>query len=93
MSGVGEAGLFPIAARFNHACNPNDNIGYTFNEEHRCLEMVVKTDKVSAGEELCISYGYQRTPKDLYLAYGFQCRCQACPGLTDDEVYELNSAW
>lgn len=89
---VGAAGLFPIAARFNHACRPMNKIEYSFNTELDCLEMSVKADTISAGDELTISYG-NRTPRDLYLAYGFRCRCGACSGLSDSEVHKINFQW
>ncbi|KAK7413598.1 hypothetical protein QQX98_007533 [Neonectria punicea] len=80
------AGLFPIASRFNHSCPPKDNIEYTFNNSNGSLEMMVKAPKIAAGEELTISYGNERTPLDLFLRYGFRCRCGACPGLLDNTL-------
>ncbi|KAH8714113.1 hypothetical protein BGZ61DRAFT_530781 [Ilyonectria robusta] len=77
------AGLFPIASRFNHSCYPKDNIEYTFDHIHDCLEMIVKADRIAAGEELTITYGTKRTPMDLFMRYGFRCRCGACPGLVE----------
>ncbi|KAF7551303.1 hypothetical protein G7Z17_g5075 [Cylindrodendrum hubeiense] len=79
----GKAGLFPIASRFNHSCHPKDNVEYNFNRHQKYLEMVVKADSIAAGEELTISYGNQRTPMDLFVRYGFRCRCGACPGLIE----------
>ncbi|KAH7153020.1 hypothetical protein EDB81DRAFT_441557 [Dactylonectria macrodidyma] len=78
-----KAGLFPIASRFNHSCHPKDNIEYTYDHRQKYLEMIVKAETIAAGEELTISYGNQRTPIDLFLRYGFRCRCGACPGLVD----------
>ncbi|CAM1510120.1 Fc.00g004550.m01.CDS01 [Cosmosporella sp. VM-42] len=97
---IGSAGLFPIAARFNHACNPKDNIEYTYNDnddsnrggnetqDSGYLEMSVKVDWIPAGQELTISYG-RRRPLDLYLTYGFRCQCGACAGLSDKELQAL----
>ncbi|KAH7133425.1 hypothetical protein B0J13DRAFT_101782 [Dactylonectria estremocensis] len=78
-----KAGLFPIASRFNHSCHPKDNVEYTFDRHQNYLEMIVKADTIAAGEELTISYGNERAPIDLFLRYGFRCRCGACPGLID----------
>ncbi|KAF7563246.1 hypothetical protein G7046_g888 [Stylonectria norvegica] len=89
----GEAGVFPIAARFNHACYPKCNIEYFFNKALGLLEMVVAADEIKAGEELTISYGKGRTPMDLYLTYGFRCHCGGCAGLSEDEINELTSQW
>ncbi|KAL7939201.1 hypothetical protein V8C35DRAFT_275055 [Trichoderma chlorosporum] len=69
-----EAGLFPIAARFNHACDPVNNVEYEFDHEHDVLTMVVRED-VAVGTELKISYGKNLSPQDLYLCYGFRCGC------------------
>lgn len=87
------AGLFAIAARFNHACEPSHNIDYVFDDENGCLSLTVRADRVFKGEELTISYGRGRTPGILYLWYGFRCQCGACPGLSDAEVWELTSPW
>ncbi|KAI5457950.1 hypothetical protein BGZ63DRAFT_363367, partial [Mariannaea sp. PMI_226] len=87
-TGVGDtAGLFPIASRFNHSCHPKDNVEYNFNATSHTLEMRVKAQSIPAGEELTISYGMRRTPMDLYLRYGFQCHCGACPGLIDRDLF------
>lgn len=89
----GQEGLFSIAARFNHACHPADNITYTYDPSLSCLVMSVLAERIPAGEELTISYGSHK-PSTLYLWYGFRCRCGACPGMTDEEVRRLeNSIW
>lgn len=88
-----QAGLFPVAARFNHACCPAHNVDYHFHHESGCLELVVKAHRVAAGEELRISYGMDRTAAELYMTYGFRCRCGACRGLSDADVRRLTSQW
>ncbi|KAM4058026.1 hypothetical protein HRG_011019 [Hirsutella rhossiliensis] len=88
-----QAGLFPVAARFNHACCPAHNVDFRFDHESDCLELIVKADQVAAGEELRISYGRDRTAAELYMTYGFRCRCGACRGLSDREVWRLTSQW
>lgn len=79
------AGLFPIAARFNHACFPVNNVEYRFDEEEHALEMVVRRD-VAAGRELKISYGKNLSPELLYSCYGFRCGCGGCEGLSEEDV-------
>lgn len=87
------AGLFPIAARFNHACHPKRNVTYAFDPDSNALELSVQAELVAAGEELTISYGDRRTPSDLYLWYGFRCRCGACAGLSEADVSALENQW
>ncbi|RCI08301.1 hypothetical protein L249_8346, partial [Ophiocordyceps polyrhachis-furcata BCC 54312] len=87
------AGLFPIAARFNHACYPAHNVRFYFDHESDCLVLRVRAERVAAGEELRISYGRDRTVAELYMTYGFRCRCGACPGLSDRDVQRLTSQW
>ncbi|UKZ75850.1 hypothetical protein TrVFT333_003545 [Trichoderma virens FT-333] len=61
------AGLFPIAARFNHACDPVNNVEYEFDHDNGVLRMMVRED-ITAGTELKISYGKNLSPQDLYFA-------------------------
>ncbi|KAL6876992.1 hypothetical protein J3F83DRAFT_712517 [Trichoderma novae-zelandiae] len=79
------AGLFPIAARFNHACSPVDNVGYRFDGQEGALEMVARRD-VAAGRELTISYGKNLSPELLYSCYGFRCGCGGCEGLSERDI-------
>ncbi|EQK98036.1 SET domain protein [Ophiocordyceps sinensis CO18] len=72
-----QAGLFPVAARFNHACCPAHNVDFRFDAESNCLELVVKAHQVVAGEELRITYGKDRTAAELYMTYGFRCRSKS----------------
>ncbi|KAL7906130.1 hypothetical protein GGI35DRAFT_482914 [Trichoderma velutinum] len=58
------SGLFPIAARFNHACDPINNVEYEFDHDNEVLTLMVRED-VTAGTELKISYGKNLSPQDL----------------------------
>ncbi|KAH6609006.1 set domain-containing [Trichoderma cornu-damae] len=86
------AGLFPIAARFNHACHPQNNVDYCFDRGSNALTMVVRED-TAAGQELTISYGKHLSPQLLYLCYGFRCRCGCCKGLSDEEMAIFATQW
>lgn len=88
-----KAGLFPIAARFNHACHPSQNIQYVWDEDCEVLALTVRVDHIPKDTELTISYGTDRTPAELYLWYGFRCRCGACSGLSDEALHRLTSQW
>ncbi|KFA65581.1 hypothetical protein S40285_04328 [Stachybotrys chlorohalonatus IBT 40285] len=88
-----QAALFPIAARFNHACSPTQKVLYEFDEKNDCIVMTVRADHVAAGEELTISYGNDWSPLMLYHLYGFMCRCGACPGLSEAEVMSSSAQW
>ncbi|KAL6816570.1 hypothetical protein J3E69DRAFT_375207 [Trichoderma sp. SZMC 28015] len=59
-----KSGLFPIAARFNHACDPINNVEYEFDHDNGVLTMMMRED-VAAGKELKISYGKNLSPQDL----------------------------
>ncbi|QYS96655.1 SET domain-containing protein [Trichoderma simmonsii] len=59
------SGLFPIAARFNHACDPINNVEYEFDHDNGVLTMMVRED-VAAGTELKISYGKNLSPQDFF---------------------------
>lgn len=86
------AGLFPIAARFNHACYPANNVDYRFDHDNNALTMTVRED-VAAGQELTISYGKNLSPELLYFCYGFRCKCGGCKGLNDEEVAMFTMQW
>ncbi|OPB37905.1 hypothetical protein A0O28_0101890 [Trichoderma guizhouense] len=86
------SGLFPIAARFNHACDPINNVEYEFDHDNGVLAMMVRED-VTAGTELKISYGKNLSPQDLYMCYGFRCSCGGCRGLSDGEVASITMHW
>ncbi|KAF4450504.1 set 5, partial [Fusarium albosuccineum] len=89
-TGIGsEAGLFPIASRFNHSCHPRNNVGYIYDHVEEALVMAVKAAFVPAGNELTICYGYQRTPRDLFYRFGFRCRCGACRGFAEDKEIDI----
>ncbi|KAL6837096.1 hypothetical protein V8C40DRAFT_229182 [Trichoderma camerunense] len=86
------SGLFPIAARFNHACDPINNVEYEFDHDNGVLTMMMRED-VAAGTELKISYGKNLSPQDLYMCYGFRCSCGSCRGLSDREVANITMHW
>lgn len=86
------AGLFPIAARFNHACYPVNNVDYRFDHEDNVLTMMVRED-IAAGQELKISYGKKLSPELLYSCYGFRCSCGGCKGLNDEELAIFTTRW
>lgn len=89
----GHAGLFAIAARFNHACRPAHNVDFTFDKAQGCLILTVRADMVNVGTELTICYGETWTPDVLFLWYGFCCSCGACAGLTSEEMSALTPQW
>lgn len=84
------AGLFPIAARFNHACRPNNNIEYRYDDG---LVLSVRVDHIEEGNELFITYAEDKSPATLFAQYGFVCECGACEGLSREEVAELTSTF
>ncbi|KAL7796833.1 hypothetical protein V8C37DRAFT_371608 [Trichoderma ceciliae] len=86
------AGLFPIAARFNHACHPINNVEYQFDHDNNTLIMMARED-ITAGQELTISYVKDWNPQLLYLCYGFRCRCGYCKGLDDEDTAIFTTEW
>ncbi|KAJ1327695.1 SET domain-containing protein-lysine N-methyltransferase [Microdochium nivale] len=101
------SGIFPLSARFNHACRGTNNVDFTlpsFGTVPFADTKVVTTHLVmricsphgvKAGEELTIAYG--PPPDVLLLNWGFQCRCGGCEsgGLSDEQVEDLlsNDPW
>jgi len=86
-----EAGLFPIASKFNHSCYPNC-VAYF---QQRTQTLVVRTTSyVSAGSELNVTYLPEDTlymPTDqrrtvLLQQYGFVCECVRCDPLITSKV-------
>ncbi|KAI8184755.1 hypothetical protein K4K53_007375 [Colletotrichum sp. SAR 10_77] len=73
------AGLFPIAARFNHSCNPK--VGYRYDAEEEVLIFEVRAWVIEEGDELTISYG--KDPSVLYYKFGFNCGCGYCGGFDE----------
>ncbi|KAK7914300.1 hypothetical protein PG985_012003 [Apiospora marii] len=88
--GAGQAGIFLVAARFNHACNPRNNVSYKFDNKHdggkRRITFTMTRD-VPAGTELTITYGSCR--EELYCQWGFVCQCGGCVPLSDEDVARL----
>ena len=89
----GKTGLFPIAARFNHACKPSNNVRYEYDEQRGVLRFIIAADGVLQGDELKIAYREDQCPELLYRHYGFRCCCGACDGLSDDDVASLKVKW
>lgn len=80
----GDAGLFPIIARANHACRPNADF---VSRPQIGQQDLVAVRNIQAGEEICISYlpasetgsDIRETRKEyLRFWYGFECTCEAC---------------
>lgn len=87
------AGLFPVASRFNHACHPSQNIGFSFDQHKGLLILWVRAEHVAVGEELKISYRTNHTPEDLYHLYGFLCQCGTCSGINEEQAIMIRSQW
>ncbi|KAM3464972.1 hypothetical protein MY5147_006654 [Beauveria neobassiana] len=83
-----EGGLFPLAARFNHACEPANNVHYAYDAARRRMQFWVAPEGggVAEGQELTICYGRGKTPDLLYRWYGFRCGCGACEGVSEQEM-------
>lgn len=88
-----EAGLFPIAARFNHACTPSNNIDFAYDKSSDLLRFWVCVDEIAVGDELKICYGVSKTPDVLYRWYGFRCACGSCDGLSDEAMDRFAIKW
>ncbi|KAH6634195.1 hypothetical protein B0J18DRAFT_415518 [Chaetomium sp. MPI-SDFR-AT-0129] len=82
-------GIFETASRFNHACSPVENVGYTFDEEHDVLTFTVCQDVIPAGAELLVNYG--ASPVELYSNWGFRCACGGCTPLTDRDIWRMRN--
>ncbi|KAH9903740.1 hypothetical protein F4778DRAFT_790802 [Xylariomycetidae sp. FL2044] len=77
-----------VGARFNHGCTPACNVKYAYDKQARC--MVFETLRhVEAGQELKISYSPHT--RNLYLSWGFRCKCGACRPLTDEDCAALDN--
>ncbi|KAM3504036.1 hypothetical protein MY10362_003824 [Beauveria mimosiformis] len=95
--GPSEAGLFPLAARFNHACEPANNVHYVYDATRQRMRFWVAPEaeggEVAEGEELTICYGRGKTPDLLYRWYGFRCGCGACEGVSEQEMDSYEVIW
>jgi hypothetical protein len=73
------AGVFPVAARFNHSCTPN--VAQTWSAATSSLTMH-SIRKIGIGEEICegyVSLTEDRATRQKRLGgYGFLCTCEAC---------------
>lgn len=80
--------VFLTAARFNHACKTRNNVAYVY-DRHRDVIIFSTNRDVQSGEELTIDYG--KGPVELYVEYGFMCRCGGCTPLTDAQLASLKN--
>jgi hypothetical protein len=83
------AAIFPHAARFNHACNPNA----TFSWNSAIGKETIHAMKdIKVGEEITISYCdmiHERELRKWELKhYGFVCDCRSCESDENGEVGE-----
>lgn len=74
------AGLFPLASRINHACNPNTS--KSWNPATGMLSLHA-TREIQPGEEITLTYingldTCQNRQAHLLDAFGFFCRCELC---------------
>lgn len=76
------AGLFPLAARFNHSCAPN--VAFQWNSQEEVMRFYAMTD-ITQAQELCIAYDVSSlllTRSDrrarLQMQAGFRCGCTCC---------------
>lgn len=82
---------YAIAARFNHACPPANNVKYA-QDRPRGVIVLTTSKPVEEGQELTISYG--GTSRSLLEKYGFQCSCGACSGVSHaDAVVRERGEW
>lgn len=87
------AAVFPHAARFNHACNPN--ACFTWNGAIGKETIHVMND-IATGEEITLSYCDMTHDKTLRAwelkHYGFVCDCRSCVGDEDEGSFASQSA-
>jgi hypothetical protein len=81
------AAVFPHAARFNHACNPN--ACFSWNPDVG-KETIHTMRQVETGEEITLSYC--DVVRDKRLHYGFMCDCPACGDEDDEGSFAYKSA-
>lgn len=79
-SGGADGGIFPRAARINHACKPNSQ--NVWNENRKELTIHAFKD-IAAGEEITIAYVdamevFAARKERLEGAFGFACACETC---------------
>lgn len=75
-------GIFPLTARFNHACDANAACRWEPQLGRRTVHAV---QSISAGDEITISYGFDSTflpyadrQRRLLADFGFRCACTKC---------------
>lgn len=83
-----EYGVFPLAARMNHACVPNAH--NSWHPERQELR-VYSVNDIEAGQEITISYLRSYLPckkrrKKLRQAFAFECNCATCSAPDDQKA-------
>ncbi|OSD05164.1 SET domain-containing protein [Trametes coccinea BRFM310] len=74
------AGVFLLAARLNHSCQPN--VARSWDECAQRMTFRALRD-IGEGEELCMNYvdvlgTRAQRMEELRTAFGFECACEAC---------------
>ncbi|KAL5119642.1 hypothetical protein ACEQ8H_002488 [Pleosporales sp. CAS-2024a] len=93
----GGAAVFPHAARFNHACNPNATFSWNPAIGQETIHAMQDIDQ---GDEITLSYcdmSHERQLRGWELKhYGFVCNCKSCEidadGDTADGTWAYQSA-
>ncbi|KAI0761260.1 SET domain-containing protein [Trametes elegans] len=76
----GRAGVFFLAARFNHSCRPNVARAWDEGAQRMTFRAL---RAVEEGEELCMNYvdvlgTRAQREEELKEAFGFECACEVC---------------
>ncbi|CAA9961425.1 SET domain containing protein [Pyrenophora teres f. maculata] len=86
------AAIFPYAARFNHACNPNACFSWNANIGKETIHII---KDVATNEEITLSYCDMMHDKVLrsyeLKHYGFVCDCPACGKDEDESTFAYQS--
>ncbi|KAI1342793.1 hypothetical protein F5Y15DRAFT_412474 [Xylariaceae sp. FL0016] len=90
----GGGAIFLLAARFNHACNPANNVEYKLDLEKNIISFSTNRD-IPAGTELTIRYADRAY--DLYAYWGFRCQCGSCTPPSESDLERIvggsNGPW
>ncbi|KAI0326126.1 SET domain-containing protein [Cubamyces sp. BRFM 1775] len=87
--GTRRAGIFLLAARLNHSCQPN--LARWWDEGAQRMTFRALRD-IAEGDELCMNYvdvlgTKAQRMEELRTAFGFECVCEAC-ALVGEELLE-----